>query len=169
MALEGMPYRHRQKQGTLSRLVLMRLTQPDFEEVSTELDELLTTWDTKLGIRVQLAEDVQKPNDITALALALQKLAFFDVVDCFLVAASLAVLATEFLTTDGVLAEILEKIKDPSRLVPVHERQLWRVAQQGILAELRKLTLTESLDVADLVQPKRQSSLGADVSRLRLI
>lgn len=171
MSLEGIPYRQRQRQGDFSDLVMAYLTQKDFNLVEKELDSLLQGLQKDFGITISFVEDNGASNfrEISLLSLEIQKRTFLDIIDCTLYACSLAVRATEFITSDGHLFKVINQIKKPGDIQDLNERVLWENAQRDILAKLRILHLDEGINVDDLVQPVRPRSLKEDITQLHRI
>lgn len=171
MTLEGIPYRQRQRQGDFSELVMAYLTQNDYNLVEKELDSLLQGLEKEFGITILFVEDNGFPDfrEISLLALEIQKRTFLDVIDCTLYACSLAVRATEFITSDAHLFKVINQIKKTGDIQDLNERVLWENAQRDILAKLRILHLDDGITVDDLVQPTRPRSLGDNISQLHRI
>jgi hypothetical protein len=171
MSLEGVPYRQRQRQGDISELVMANLTQKDYELVEKELDSLLQGLKREFGITISFVEDIGSPDfrEISLLSLEIQKRTFLDVIDCTLYACSLAVRATEFITSDGHLFKVINQIRKPGDIEDLNERILWENVQRDILAELKILHLDDGITVDDLVKPTRPNSLGDNISQLHRI
>jgi hypothetical protein len=171
MSLEGIPYRQRQRQGDFSELVMAYLTQKDYDLVEKELDSLLQGLKKEFGLTILFVEDNGSPDfrEISLLALEIQKRTFLDVIDCTLYACSLAVRATEFITSDGHLFTVINQIKKPGDIQDLNERVLWENVQRDILAKLKILHLDDGIIVDDLVQPIRPKSLGENISQLHRI
>jgi len=170
MALSGIPFRHRQRQSDKSALAMSKLTQGDFLQVAKELDNITQSLSDEFGINVQLIEDNNDPNprDVAQLALELQRRTFLDVIDCYLFAGALSVLATEFVTSDAHLQHVINKLKNPTNIQDQDEKQLWEIAQRDILIELQKLLLNSNLDNNDLVIARKSQSLTDYLGYLHL-
>ena len=169
MSLQGIPYRLRQRQNVINKLVMARLTQADYEKVNNELGGLSQNWYERFGFELTFVEDTTNARDILLLALEIQKLTFIDVIDCILMAGSLAILSSEFITSDAMLFEVMERIKHPKSLADKDQRALWEAAQMSILEQLRILHLDKSIGIGHLVEPRKPSKLKIDVSKLHLI
>lgn len=113
MALAGIPYRMRQRQKDMSKLVSMYLGREDYERVVSELDEVLQEVVNKAGVRINFVEDENNYPIIVALAGLLQSNVFLDVIDCWMYGCALAVQADYILTFDEYFAKVVNYIHNP--------------------------------------------------------
>jgi hypothetical protein len=171
MAAEGVPFRQRQKSRELAELVRDRLTLDDYTLVSNELNSFQEDWKKYFGIEIMFAEDDTHPifRDISLLALEIQKVTFLDVIDCYLYASSLALLATSFITCDAYLFKTMNFIKNPSQITDATKKLLWQEAQNAILEGMKNTSLNDTLTASDITLPKKASRLGDDISTLHIL
>ncbi len=172
MSLSRIPYRQRQRPTDFSQLVSMRLTQQDYDTVNNELENILTTWNNELGIVLSFVEDEVSGRDLHILALEIQKLTFLDVIDCTIFAGSLALLATEFITTDIYLRDVIGNLRNPNSLSEPH-KTLWKNARDKLLEVLRTFHLAinprRTLTASALPNPIGPASLTKiDIATLQL-
>jgi predicted nucleic acid-binding protein len=103
----------RQRAGVLSELVTMYLEAKDYQQVVGEWDDFLNRLKNKGDITVSYVEDEEKFSRIAEVAEFLQSRIFMDVVDSWMYACALVMMADKIITFDGYFKRVINRLHSP--------------------------------------------------------
>lgn len=154
MAEVGMPYRMRQSRADLRQLVVAWMNASGYEQVRRATDGLLPELESLLGASIWLAGGGTSSRDVLALLRSVLESVYFDVVDAWLYAESLAEQVRFVLTFDRDFRNTINWIHNPGSAPNNDESDLWAQARSAIQAATASILLFAADDAEKVIIPE---------------